>query len=139
MINFKEIIRLIFLLAIIIILFIIALYEYIPNSKIIEDVSVYSPKGEITTTLEEVSEVTSGNLKEEIVMKSYKVTGKDLNIYENIHKYNSGRGNPFENVIYYSTTEDESTSTYYDDNEGSSSTSSSSSSTGYFTSTGKNK
>ena len=91
----KETVITLLLLAAIILAAGVLLYDYIPSSKIVPNISQYQTDEKIK---EELSETIS-NEKEEVII-TYEVDSKDLNIYEKTKDYNAGNPNPFS---YYTT------------------------------------
>lgn len=119
---------------------IIALYEYIPNNRIVDEVTEYKRNGETANAITDIHDETSINVENESIIKSYTVTGSDLNLYKNTERYNSGRGNPFENIIYnpYVAPAEIGTNSVSSDLP-TNTTNTTNTSTGYFNSTGKTK
>ena len=137
--KFTEVIRIILLAIAILILLVIALYEYVPSSIVLSEVTPYRQSDEISNIIEQVSDTTSGeNGEDESIIKSYTVTEKDLENYKGTYKYNNGRGNPFQNLIYNPVVilESDGNSTITTPMISANSTNTA---TGYFNSTGKNK
>ena len=79
---FKEGIIMILLTIAIIILLIIALYEYTPNQNAISVVESYTRTSETATTLQEISTSDIATQKNESIIKSYSVSSSDLSTYE---------------------------------------------------------
>ena len=137
--KFTEVIRIILLAIAILILLVIALYEYVPSSIVLTEVTPYRQSDEISNIIEQVSDTTSGeDGEDESIIKSYTVTEKDLENYKGTYKYNNGRGNPFQNLIYNPVVilESEGNSTITAPMISANTTNTA---TGYFNSTGKNK
>ena len=91
----KETVIMLLLLAAIILAAGVLLYDYIPSSKIVPNISQYETEKSITEELAE----TISNEKQEVII-TYEVDSKDLNIYEKTKDYNAGNPNPFS---YYTT------------------------------------
>ena len=132
---FKEIMIGILLTIVIILLLIIALYNYAPNSKQISELESYERSSQTSEVLQEISTSSITNSVEGGVIKSYTVGTGDLKNYERNELYDKGRGNPFENVGIELT----NNRTNSINGTGQTTNSNSSGSTGYFNSTGKNK
>lgn len=136
--KFKEVFRIILLAIAILILLVIALYEYVPSSITLTEVTPYKQLGETANIIKQVSDTTSGEEEaNESIIKSYTVTEQDLKRYEGTYKYNSGRGNPFQNLVYNPVVTSGTVGNSITDPTGS--TNSINTATGYFNSTGKNK
>lgn len=138
--NVKEIFRIILLVIAIFILLVIALYEYVPNSRILSDVTTYQQSSETANIIQQISDTTSENITNESIIKSYTVTEADLDRYKDTYKYNKGKGNPFQNVIANPVIMLDGLGNYIaSENTTVSGTNSTNTATGYFNSTGKNK
>lgn len=86
----KEIIIMLLICLISMLVLAVVLYDYIPNRKVVAEVSTY-------TTSKEVEAQLADNIdseKNEVVL-TYEVTSKDLNSYEVKNEYIPGKANPF--------------------------------------------
>lgn len=139
---FKEGIIGILLTIVIIILLIIALYEYTPNQKTISEMENYTRTAETANALQEIATSDLANKGNESIIKSYSISSSDLSIYEKNASYDKGRANPFAEVdneeTTTNTTENTNTSAAGNKNNSNGSTTTNTS-TGYFNTTGKNK
>ena len=86
----KEIIIILLICLISMLIFAILLYDYIPNRKIVAEVSQYQATPEVETLLAD-----NIDSKENEIVLTYEVTSKDLNNYEANDKYVRGKANPF--------------------------------------------
>lgn len=86
----KEIIIMLLICLVGMLLFAVIFYEYIPNRKIVPEVTEYSAS-------DKVQELLADNIDEEKsqVVLTYEVTSKDLNNYEATNEYVPGKANPF--------------------------------------------
>ena len=87
----KEIIIMLLVCLITMLLLAIALYQYIPNRKIVPEIVKYS-------ATEEVKDLLDDNInakEEESVLLTYEVTSSDLNNYQITNDYVPGKSNPF--------------------------------------------
>lgn len=86
----KEIIIMLLICLVGMLLFAVIFYEYIPNRKIVPEVTEYSAS-------DKVQELLADNVDEEKsqVVLTYEVTSKDLNNYEATNEYVPGKANPF--------------------------------------------
>ena len=128
---FKEVIIALLLCLLIMLVFAIILYKYVPsNSKkaLPTQVSYATPK--------DVSqELISSSADEDEVIMTYEVEPSDMTNYERIRDYNPGKANPFE-TLPDPDEEKSSTASSGTTNGGSSSSTGSSSSNGSGTSAG---
>ena len=135
--KFKEVVIGVLLTIVIIILLIIALYEYTPNKNPISTVETYKRTSQTATTLEEISTSDIATQTNQSIIKSYSITSTDLAIYANNGSYDKKGGDPFAEV------EKDETSSSANNSVNNISTNSinnkTNTSTGYFNSTGKNK
>ena len=86
----KEIIIILLICLITMLIFAVVLYDYIPNRKIVAEVTQYATSEEIKTQL--ADDIDS---EEKEVVLTYEVTSKDLNSYEIANEYIPGKANPF--------------------------------------------
>lgn len=106
----KEIIIILLICLASILIFAILLYDYIPNRKIVAEVSQYQASPEVETLLAD-----NIDSKENEIVLTYEVTAKDLNNYEANDKYVRGKANPFA-VETKTTTENRDGNVIYVDN-----------------------
>lgn len=76
-----------------ILLFAVIFYEYIPNRKIVPEITMYSAP-------EKIQEQMADDIdkKKEQVVMTYEVTSSDLNNYKVTKEYVPGKSNPFASV-----------------------------------------
>ena len=86
----KEIIIMLLICLISMLVLAVVLYDYIPNRKVVAEVSTYTTSQEIETQL--ADDIDSK--KNEVVL-TYEVTSKDLSSYEVTNEYVPGKANPF--------------------------------------------
>ena len=86
----KEIIIILLICLISMLAIAVILYDYIPNRKVVAEVSTYTTSQEIETQLED--DIDS---KDKEVVLTYEVTSKDLSSYEISNEYVPGKANPF--------------------------------------------
>lgn len=86
----KEIIIILLICLVSMLIFAILLYDYIPNRKIVAEVSQYQASPEVETLLAD-----NIDSKENEIVLTYEVTSKDLNNYEAKNEYVKGKANPF--------------------------------------------
>ncbi len=86
----KEIIIFLLVCLVMMLLFAVVLYEYIPNRKVVAEVVKYSAS-------EEVEQQLADNIDEENneVVLTYEVTSSALDNYETINEYVPRKDNPF--------------------------------------------
>lgn len=89
----KEIIIMLLICLVIMLIFAVIFYEYIPNRKVVAEVTTYTP----TEKTEELLADNIDSEEEEVILK-YEVTSSDLNNYEITNEYVPGRVNPFAEV-----------------------------------------
>lgn len=87
----KEIIIMLLVSLITMLAFAIILYEYIPNRKVVAEVSEYSTAPETETLLAD-----NIDSNENEVVLTYEVSSKDLSTYQVTNEYVPGKANPFE-------------------------------------------
>lgn len=131
---FKEIAIGGLLIIAILVLLLIALYEYNPKISLAE-VEKYKRTEKISSTLGEISTTDIANSQNDGIIRSYTISAKDLSVYAQSEVYEASRPDPFAAL--------EDDSEYKADSQidgGSvSGGGSSGGSTGYFNKTGKNK
>lgn len=135
--GFKEFFIMLLLTIFIIVLLIIALFEYTPNSKPIMGVETYERTGQTVNAIQEISTSSLANNKNESIIKSYSVSQSDLVRYVKSGSYDKKGEDPFaevKEVVTPSDTTGGSTNTT-NTTTGKNTTTS----PGYFNSTGKNK
>ena len=86
----KEIIIMLLICLISMLILAVVLYDYIPNKKVVAEVTKYSTSEEIETQL--ADDIDS---EEKEVVLTYEVTSKELNSYKDKDKYVPGKANPF--------------------------------------------
>jgi len=89
----KEIIIILLICLITMLIFAVILYDYIPNRKIVAEVTQYATSEEIEVQL--ADDIDS---EEKEVVLTYEVTSKDLNSYEIANEYIPGKADPFAEV-----------------------------------------
>ena len=87
----KEIIIMLLICLISMLILAVALYDYIPNRKVVAEVATYTTSQEIEAQL--ADDIDS---EEKEVVLTYEVTSSDLNSYEVKNEYIPGKANPFE-------------------------------------------
>ena len=89
----KEVIIMLIICLIAMLLFAILLYDYVPNRKVVAEVTQY-------TTSQETQNLLADNIdsEENEVVLTYEVTSQDLSSYEVSNEYVPGKANPFEAV-----------------------------------------
>ena len=88
---FKEVIIALLLCLVIMLVFALVLYQFVPNNKTLPpQVSYITPK--------EVSEelVSNSGVDEDEIIMTYEVNTDDINNYERTNDYNPGKANPFQ-------------------------------------------
>lgn len=90
----KEIIIILLICLISMLAIAVVLYDYIPNRKVVAEVSTYTTSQEIETQLED--DIDS---EDKEVVLTYEVTSKDLSSYEISNEYVPGKANPFAGVV----------------------------------------
>lgn len=96
-------------------IFALALYEFLPSRKVIPEVAKYTASEQITEQL--ADDVENRNDK---VVLTYSVTANDLNNYKAKKEYIPGKSNPFSEAIKGSGTADETTAGKEDSSKSSS-------------------
>ena len=87
----KEIVRILLLIMIIILTLGIIIYEYVPNNKKVpKKLEEYTLEEEIKNEIN-----TNESLETEKIVKTYKIEGADLQVYEYEKNYEKGKVNPF--------------------------------------------
>lgn len=92
----KEIIIMLLICLISMLILAVVLYDYIPNKKVVAEVTKYSTSEEIETQL--ADDIDSEG--KEVVL-TYEVTSKELNSYKDKDKYVPGKLNPFAEASEY--------------------------------------
>ena len=89
----KEIIILLLVCLVGMLLFSVVFYEYIPNRKIIPEVTQYSAS-------EKIKEQKADDIdkRDEQIVKTFEVTSSDLNNFKVTKDYVAGKANPFASV-----------------------------------------
>ena len=86
----KEIIIMLLICLISMLILAVVLYDYVPNRKVVAEVSTYSTSQEVEAQL--ADDIDS---EEKEVVLTYEVTSKDLSSYEIANEYIPGKANPF--------------------------------------------
>lgn len=107
----KEIIIMLLICLISMLILAVALYEYIPNRKVVAEVSTYATSQEIETQL--ADDIDS---EEKEVVLTYEVTSSDLSSYEVTNEYVPGKANPFAAYVESVDGESEDNTTNSGDN-----------------------
>ena len=94
----KEIIFTMIIFIILLLLLSILLYNYMPTSKIIPEITAYKTPTEIA---DEIDNAENTGLQSEIL--TYEITKNDLNLYTNKNIYVQGKNDPFAEVSEKST------------------------------------
>ena len=116
----KEIIILLLVCLVGMLLFSVVFYEYIPNRKIVPEVTQYSASDKIKEQMAD-----DIDKKDDQIVKTFEVTSSDLNNFKVTKDYVAGKANPFAAVA--SDAESNATTSKSSSNNNSSSSSSSSS------------
>ena len=116
----KEIIILLLVCLVGMLLFSVIFYEYIPNRKIVPEVTQYSASDKIKEQMAD-----DIDKKDDQIVKTFEVTSSDLNNFKVTKDYVAGKANPFAAVA--SDAESNATTSKSTSNNNSSSGSSSSS------------
>lgn len=90
----KEIIIMLLICLISMLILAVVLYDYIPNRKLVAEVTNYATSEEIKTQL--ADDIDS---EEKEVVLTYEVTSGDLSTYQITNEYVPGKSNPFAEVI----------------------------------------
>ena len=90
----KEIIIMLLVCLVVMLLFAVIFYEYIPNRKIVPEVAEYKAS-------EKVKELLADDVdkRNDTIVKTFEVTSADLNNYKITNEYVPGKANPFASVI----------------------------------------
>lgn len=110
----KEIIIMLLICLISMLVLAVVLYDYIPNRKVVAEITTYDTSKEIEAQL--ADDIDS---EEKEVVLTYEVTSKDLSSYEVTNEYVPGKANPF--AAYAQQTEegsDDNTTNKVDDTNG---------------------
>ena len=116
----KEIIIMLLVCLVGMLLFSVIFYEYIPNRKIVPEVTQYSASDKIKEQMAD-----DIDKKDDQIVKTFEVTSSDLNNFKVTKDYVAGKANPFATVA--SDAESNATTSKSTSNNNSSSGSSSSS------------
>lgn len=116
----KEIIIMLLVCLVGMLLFSVIFYEYIPNRKIVPEVTQYSASDKIKEQMAD-----DIDKKDDQIVKTFEVTSSDLNNFKVTKDYVAGKANPFAAVA--SDAESNATTSKSSGNNNSSSSSSSSS------------
>lgn len=116
----KELLLILFTSLLAMLLFAMILYEYVPNRKVVAEVTEYTASKKLA---EQVADKVNDG-KDDVVL-TYEVTASDLNNYKITNDYVPGKANPF---AEYEATVDGEGNTVSGGKAGNSSTISSSSS-----------
>ena len=119
----KEIIIMLLVCLVGMLLFSVIFYEYIPNRKIVPEVTQYSASDKIKEQMAD-----DIDKKDDQIVKTFEVTSSDLNNFKVTKDYVAGKANPFAAVA--SDAESNATTSKSSGNNNSSSSSSSNSSSG---------
>ena len=119
----KEIIIMLLVCLVGMLLFSVVFYEYIPNRKIVPEVTQYSASDKIKEQMAD-----DIDKKDDQIVKTFEVTSSDLNNFKVTKDYVAGKANPFAAVA--SDAESNATTSKSSSNNNSSSSSSSNSSSG---------
>jgi len=119
----KEIIIMLLVCLVGMLLFSVIFYEYIPNRKIVPEVTEYSASDKIKEQMAD-----DIDKKDDQIVKTFEVTSSDLNNFKVTKDYVAGKANPFAAVA--SDAESNATTSKSSSNNNSSSSSSSKSSSG---------
>ena len=114
----KEIIIMLLVCLVGMLLFSVIFYEYIPNRKIIPEVTQYSASDKIKEQMAD-----DIDKKDDQIVKTFEVTSSDLNNFKVTKDYVAGKANPFAAVA--SDAESNATTSKSSSNNNSSSSSSS--------------
>lgn len=90
--TIKEIIILLIACFLTMLLFAIALYQYIPSRKVVPEIAKYTATEEIQDLLEDNIDTKTD---EDDVILTYEVTASDLKTYQTKNVYVPGKSNPF--------------------------------------------
>lgn len=93
----KEGFIFILLAAVVVFLFMIVLYDFVPEETAVKVVE-YTEGSEVKATLEEIDTYTGGQEEAASLLKSYDVDGSDLKRYKITNSYENGKTNPFSDV-----------------------------------------
>ncbi len=88
----KEIIIMLLICLVTMLVLAILLYRYIPNRKVVPEVTTYVATEDVQTLLED--DVDSDEGKDDILL-TYEVTSSDLKNYQATEDYVPGKANPF--------------------------------------------
>lgn len=89
----KEITIMLLVCLVGILLFAVVFYEYIPNRKVVPEVTKYAASEQVQQALAD-----DIDKRDDQIVLTYEVTSSDLNNYKNNKKYVPGKANPFASV-----------------------------------------
>ena len=95
----KEILITLLLFIVILLVFGVLLYDYIPLNQVIPKVSEYHASDEVKKELKEIAVEDTSN-----VILTYEITDSDLGVYETTKSYDKGKANPFSSYNGQTTT-----------------------------------
>lgn len=89
----KEIIIMLLVALACMLLFAVIFYEYIPNRKVVPEISKYSAS-------EKIKELKADNIdqRNEQIIKTFEVTSSDLSNYKVTNDYVAGKSDPFDST-----------------------------------------
>ena len=90
----KEIIIMLLICLVLMLLFAILFYEYIPSRKVVAEITTYQANDETQQLLSD----TIDSKQEEKPVYTYKVTSSELKGFEKKNEYVGGKANPFASV-----------------------------------------
>lgn len=90
----KEIIIMLLICLVLMLLFAILFYEYIPSRKVIPEITTYQANDETQQLLSD----TIDSQKDEKPIYTYEVTSSELKGFEKTNEYVPGKANPFASV-----------------------------------------
>ena len=102
--TIKEIIIMLLICLVTMLILAIALYQYIPNRKVVPEIVKYVATEEVQDLLEDDIDTRKD---EDNVILTYEVTSSDLNNYQSSNIYVPGKSNPF--AVYAPSTSGEAT------------------------------
>lgn len=102
----KEIIIILLVILLSMLIFSVALYDYIPNRKQSEELVTYTATDSTKTLLQDSVATENQN-----IILTYELTNTDLNNYEKANEYVPGKQNPFATYAGETTTENPETQT----------------------------
>lgn len=126
--TIKEIIIMLLICLVTMLILAIALYQYIPNRKVVPEITKYAVTEEVQDLLEDNIDTRDDD---DNVILTYEVTSSDLSNYQSVNSYVPGKSNPFAEYSHSTTGEGstESNNTTQKDGQESSNQSSTNSTT----------